>query len=64
LRSFYGAGGSLSVGIPIGAATIELSGAFLLPLVNRRFVVGSPARHLGQTPAVVPLGGLGLSYGF
>jgi hypothetical protein len=64
LRPLYGAGGSLGVGVPFGAFTLELSGAFSVPLVSRRFVAGIPPGTIGKTPAISPMGGLGLSYGF
>jgi hypothetical protein len=64
VRTFYGAGGSLTVGIPIGKAAIDLTGGFTMPLARRRFVVGIPPRHLGETPVMAPIGGIGLHYEF
>lgn len=64
LRSLYSAGGSLTLGVPFGAVAFELSGAFTLPLVSRRFVAGDPASTVGETPAISPIGALGFRYAF
>jgi hypothetical protein len=64
IRTLYGAGGSLSLAVPFDALAVELSGAFMLPLVRRRFVVGVSSSTLGETPSIVPIGGLGVRYAF
>jgi hypothetical protein len=64
LRSLYSAGGSLTLGVPFGGLAFELSGAFTLPLVSRRFVAGTPPSSVGETPAISPVGGLGFRYAF
>jgi hypothetical protein len=64
LRSLYGVGGALGVGVPFGAWALEVSGAVTVPLVSRRFVAGIPPATTGKTPVMSPTGGLGLSYGF
>jgi hypothetical protein len=62
LRSLYSAGGSLTLGVPIGDFAFEISGAFTLPLVTRRFVTGLSPKTLGETPAISPIGALGIRY--
>ena len=64
LRSLYSAGGSLTLGVPFGGFALELSGAFTLPLVSRRFVAGISPTTVGETPAISPIGGLGFRYAF
>jgi hypothetical protein len=64
LRSLYSAGGSLTIGVPIGALAFELSGAFTLPLVSRRFVTGLTPTRLGETPDISPIGAFGIRYAF
>lgn len=64
LRSLYSAGGSLTLGVPFGDFAFELSGAFTLPLVSRRFVAGISPTAVGETPAISPIGALGFRYAF
>jgi hypothetical protein len=64
LRTLYSAGGSLTLGVPFGAFAFELSGAFTLPFVRRRFVAGISPTTVGETPAISPVGGLGFRYAF
>jgi hypothetical protein len=64
LRTLYSAGGSLTLGVPFDAFAFELSGAFTLPLVRRRFVAGVSSSTVGETPAISPIGGLGVRYAF
>jgi hypothetical protein len=64
LRSLYSAGGSLTLGVPLDAFSLELSGAFTLPLVRRRFIAGASSTTVGETPAISPVAGLGVRYAF
>jgi len=66
LRSYYGAGASLTAGIPVGPWAVEISGGFTIPFVTRQFVTGPPDSEtlVGETPAVSPFGGVGLAFGF
>jgi hypothetical protein len=64
IRTLYGPGGSLTLAVPFDALSVELSGAFMLPLVRRRFVVGVSSSSLGETPSILPIGGLGVRYAF
>jgi hypothetical protein len=64
IRSLYGAGGSLTLAVPFDAFALELSGAFTLPLVRRRFVAGVSSSLVGETPSISPFGALGVSYAF
>jgi hypothetical protein len=43
---------------------LELNIGAHAPIIRREFVISLPERHVGETPQVAVLGGLGLAYRF
>ncbi len=63
-RSWWSAGGALRLDGRLGDFSVELEGGVTLPFSERRFVVAPSERILLESPAISPVGSVGVVYVF
>lgn len=65
VRTYWSLGGIAAIRVAAGSrAALELFGGATAPLTMRHFSVGRPGEHVGKTPVISAMAGVGVSWAF